>query len=322
MKRTTKRKFLIPVTLLVLASLFSVLLTQDIGQKDGVLIGTENGEVLDYSGGEISQIAEVNGSIHELTRYNEEIFASARFENKSFLYDISDNKLIYSSEKGFHGFEVYRDSIYLGFQEAEDVLKLSMDGRVVSNVSTEGKPHYVKVSDGEVFVGNTNGLIEVFNADLEKRREIKTGSWLGSFTHVGDRTLIAGRKKLKVNTSGHVHEVIEGHITVIDSNRSESINLGPTVVPHGISELENGRIAVTNMVNGTVLIVDVDLNEVTKRIALGPRSEPYFTSLIETHNGKIFAGDIEKNRLYIIDMNEEKIIDIKSIKGIHSIYAP
>lgn len=321
MDKKKRRKLLIPA-LVVLIALSAVLISPDSSQRADLLIGTDNGEVLAYSNDEITQIAKVEGVIHHITRYNGEIFASAKIGNRSFLYDITDNKTVYSSKRSFHGFDISGESIYLGFQDSEEILKISMEGQTISNASTDGKPHYVKAGDGKVFVGNTNGLIEVFNTELEKRSEIETGNWLGSFRQRGDKTIVAGRKILKVNTSGHIHEVTEGHVTVKDSNQSLSINLSPTVVPHGISELENGKIAVTNMVNGTVLIVDENLSKVTNRIALGPRSEPYFTSLLETQNGKIFAGDIEKNRLYIIDMHEEELIDVRIIEGIHSIQTP
>jgi hypothetical protein len=73
------------------------------------------------------------------------------------------------------------------------------------------------------------------------------------------------------------------------------------------------------MVDGKVALVDFEDGEKVDEIALEPRGEPYFTSLLDKNSEYLVAGDIEKSRLYLIKHSEFAVDRTVVIDGIHSV---
>lgn len=312
----------------LLAGLTAVLLTFTVlaglistgSQEEELLIGTENGNLLSYNGQNIKSEASIPGTIHQIETWKNKVYLSSQNGNNSVLWSVGDKtKKVYSSEKKFHGFAFTKENIFLGLQDTEELVKISKSGRVLQRKNISGKPHQLAISEDKLYVGKINGTIAVYNKDLERENNLKFGNWIGSFSKE-DELLVAGRKGFQVNSSGHVHTATEGFVTSFAEGRKRTVRLGATFVPHGVIELENNKIAVTNMVNGTVAIVDMNEGKLVEKITLEPRGEPYFTSLLTNYRDKLLTGDIEKDRIYFINPKNGEVTRSLKIASLHSIY--
>lgn len=289
--------------------------------QERLLIGTDNGVILDYDDGKMRKIAELNGTVHEIKTYEGDIYASTQASNSSNLYRVTgnDKDLVFRSDENFHGFELIKDHLYLGLEEKEEVIKISSSGDIVSKSKLKGKPHQIDSRRNKLYIGLINGNISVLDTELENKDNIEIGSWLGSFSINNQRLTAAGRRKVKLNTSGHIHEVTRGRVVSLTERDETAMDLDVTVVPHGVAMLEENNAAVSNMVNGTVKIVDLNEKSVESTVALEPRGEPYFTSLLKKYDNYIVAGDIEKSRIYFIDKEKGVVEKSVYIEGLHSI---
>lgn len=288
--------------------------------EEDILAGTDDGRIVSFEGGENSQMADLEGVVHEIKRSEETVFASTQSGNNSSIYRVEEKTdRIYSSNQSFHGFAVSEEAIFLAYEDSGKIVKITRDGETLDEIKTGRSPHQLIYKENSLYAGNINGSIQVFSEKLETERDIKTGSWMGSFSVNNENIYVAGRKRLQVNTSGHMHTVTKGFVSEIKDKRNSTVLLPTTFVPHGIQRTSEDKVAVTNMVDGKVALVDFERGERVEEIALEPRSEPYFTSLLDKNSEYLVAGDIEKSRLYLIKPSDFAVDKTVVIEGIHSV---
>ncbi len=310
-------KTLISSTLLVLAA--AAVLLSGTAENGEILAGTDNGSIISVDDDETSRVADLEGVVHEIKR-SKGVIASTQSGNNSILYRVGEQKQrIYLSEQNFHGFAVSDEAFFLAFEDEEKIVKISRNGEKIDSIKTGKSPHQLIYQEDSLYAGNINGSIQVFNEGLEKEREIDAGSWMGSFSVDQGKIFVAGRKRIEVNTSGHIHTVTRGFVSEIESEEKRTVLLPTTFVPHGIRKISEDKVAATNMVDGKIAVINLEKNETVREISLEPRGEPYFTSLLEKKGEYLVAGDIEKSRLYFVDPAKGSVERSTVIDGLHSV---
>jgi hypothetical protein len=284
------------------------------GSTDEVIVGTSDGEIMEYQGDHLERIAELDGTIHTVEKDEDDIYASVE---KSDSYSVvqADGNFELNLEQPGHGFTVTENHVFVGLQETGSLLKAERDtGEVLDSVNLSGGPHYVEKHEESLFTGNINGTVSrVDPGSMEVEEEFRAGNWLGGLDVRDGNVYTASRAEFPDSNQKSEHNVTKGAFYSFEDSKRR-IDLGISTVPHGIAVLQDGKILLTDMTSGSIIYIE-DGN--VERRKLWDGSGRFFTSELATGE-QTYVGDIEKEEMVVLN-SELEPVGRESIDGLHTI---